>query len=729
MEGASITNIPYMCGLYVNLGYKYFKQLMISAWGGAAEIWGAIKVFFMEGMTRENIRRLIGQIFDGAGPEGQSLITQWKNEILELIKAYPITITITGLEKCVGLTRGLWDLLVDEFDINNLITYTKPYVSVYNYDYNNYAIDDIKFNEEIKLKTILEPINSVGNKNRFPVKHVEQFLIPFISKQTVRANEIQESDPERIKKKNDIGCGIYNDQVILRQDFVSNICKVEIDKYKAKKIYRDGGLQLGKELEITPGVTRVPVNIPNNFDYDINGPNGSNIEIIEIVKTNMRNLKPLLPQYKKGNADKAGEDTEHKYRFLHILQLMKVVRCGAIYNNCQFKLHPHYVKYTENGNARYQYFLPVVYPSTDNIMFGFCDFLTKHNCKYLLMNSYDNEKIHENFEAGTILSYPITAEDNAYPICIIISPTHTEGFSFIYNPALFAPALCNTYGDTEQVYGRILRKYGMSAGNTPEKKRYDKQLYQYFGGSKSDLDNLNQYQTLYQSAAGEFHIFSSGYELKNNLNGKSNKGASKRDANKELMKYRRDFTKVTENAVENLLSDNMLSLVAESNISVKGQGQAASRSTIPLEQIQSYVKDVRQVVFREEFHLKLISLVSDMCNKYFKGLIAKEEESHTTDNTIMPMDNDKELIIQKPQNYMYLRTHPLNCILISDYTNMVYPPAKKLQPFSAVFKEFGLGGKSKRKRTLFKMNKTKQNKVVKSRRMRKVRNHKRTIKR
>jgi hypothetical protein len=72
---------------------------------------------------------------------------------------------------------------------------------------------------------------------------------------------------------------------------------------------------------------------------------------------------------------------------------------------------------------------------------------------------------------NTAYTFPNQSQN---PICVLIDPTMTEGLNATYNPAIFLLEACNTYGDSEQVYGRVLRKY---------KTYYDapkfKYIYQY----------------------------------------------------------------------------------------------------------------------------------------------------------------------------------------------------------------------------------------------------------
>jgi hypothetical protein len=61
----------------------------------------------------------------------------------------------------------------------------------------------------------------------------------------------------------------------------------------------------------------------------------------------------------------------------------------------------------------------------------------------------------------------------------------TEGYDFVYNPAIFVLEPCNTFGDQEQVYGRVLRSYsGNDVASFRERKR--KLVVQYMCLTKGD---------------------------------------------------------------------------------------------------------------------------------------------------------------------------------------------------------------------------------------------------
>jgi len=542
----------------------------------------------------ETILQVIIGTFTFAGRKGQSILdtiigftdisggglSKLINQVLQILKdtkkmgenvnvgAYIIEVT----NFCVILVDNL---MKDWFEINMdmIVKHTKPYASVYNYDYNRYAIDENKFNEDIinNIHHKLLFTNADGNKYNFPKRYVEHILVPFTLKQTqmfsLMGRLLDSKDKEQIKGllskirnfQNNVACGIENAQTDLTsyengliQSYQSNNdakFKNEKKEYESKKIFT------GEKQIILGGPA---VNIVNNLNISIvrefgrtlntddnfrpipykNFENLSTLQLIQepftgnieraisntsfIGGSNEKQLytkieqnllaffKPKIDsdagdEIKNGtNADKikyignidilkssdkmdSGDDKiiTEEYRFENILYLLKIIRCGCVFQNKDYHPHPHYYY----KNAKFEYYLPVIYPTTNDIMYSFCDFLNRNGENYIWMcNKMNKLDIKNNYEYGATFTYPITSEKiPGNPICIIISPDHTEGFSFTFNPAIFLPVLCDTAGDQEQVYGRVLRKYG----NHGQKGMYEKMVYQYCGGGIDDINNIN----------------------------------------------------------------------------------------------------------------------------------------------------------------------------------------------------------------------------------------------
>jgi len=110
-------------------------------------------------------------------------------------------------------------------------------------------------------------------------------------------------------------------------------------------------------------------------------------------------------------------------------------------------------------------YLPLVYSYTEDYGLAlFAAFLEANGYSYILLHPSQVDTEATMFTAAKSTYPPMGAElDPANNIlCVLIHPTMTEGFNFTRNPALFCLEPCNTFGDSEQVYGRIFRRYNNS---------------------------------------------------------------------------------------------------------------------------------------------------------------------------------------------------------------------------------------------------------------------------
>jgi hypothetical protein len=201
-------------------------------------------------------------------------------------------------------------------------------------------------------------------------------------------------------------------------------------------------------------------------------------------------------------------------KFDNVISLLKSLRTGMIFHNGSFVLHPHYVTdQNENEEIELQYYLPVVYPLTKDIMYGFARKLQEEKINFIWMDGYtmDPETLDNNLNYGRVLTYPIKHYDDPItnPVCVLLSPDHKEGFSFTFNPCLISLGLSDTAGDEEQIYGRVLRKYGVpgkepkrqreEVSKDPDGGRYSKKIYQYFSGGDTSNNFLKWAATNYSS--------------------------------------------------------------------------------------------------------------------------------------------------------------------------------------------------------------------------------------
>ena len=396
-------------------------------------------------------------------------------------------------------------------DIEMIKKHSSPYISVYNYDYNAYAIDKTVFFENIKQNQNIERINNTGNKYSFPRKFIENIMTPYSKDVLLKA----ENEPisTNIDNYYNITCGIFENNGETHQEFISMYDEMysrlneKEQIYIEQKIFKSNAQysEENKQININNVNNVIPYILRDNNRFRINISDNFSVNIDEkkTYAPETGGINPLINKIKNNipsnNQILKSIQISKTSRFDYTLILLKIIRSGFIYHNNNFCLHPHYVKSEDNN---YEYFLPVIYPSTTEIMYEFCNYLNYRNHKYIWMNNeFDKVKLDKNYKYGSIMTFPITIEDNSNPICVIISPNHTEGFSFTFNPAIIVPALCKTAGDAEQVYGRVLRKYNQGA----IEGQYDKKIYQYFGATENEIANMFFYAEKY--GTNQFNSF------------------------------------------------------------------------------------------------------------------------------------------------------------------------------------------------------------------------------
>ena len=393
------------------------------------------------------------------------------------------------------------------------------------------------------------PINTNGNTNSFPSKYIENILMPYTPTKINKLNETIVDEKSLSSAYNvpadvnladeDAAKKIYNYNKIISNiscgvDIV-NISKEAKDAVKAEyfnyvdismnfgslePIYKRARFsQISKDIKLDVSgnsiskvgintdvgynltdASYIPINITRTFTNGLGstgGGVGGVFDFLSLLVTEQTNQSiDISNNILTGDKIEWIKDADI---FTNVLQLLKIIRCGVIYDNAKYTLHPHYVFKTPFPTHIYssvQYYLPVIYPPTAEIMYGFTKFLDKKGYKYIwLNNEMDPDKLKQQMYYGSNFTFPIQNYDvsNNNPICIVISPNHKEGFSFIYNPVIISLALCDTPGDQEQVYGRILRKYNIGG----LKGKYDKKIYQYFGGSSTDTQYLQTLPAMY----------------------------------------------------------------------------------------------------------------------------------------------------------------------------------------------------------------------------------------
>jgi hypothetical protein len=150
--------------------------------------------------------------------------------------------------------------------------------------------------------------------------------------------------------------------------------------------------------------------------------------------------------------------------------------------------------FNENKEGVY---LPLVYSYNEDFGLGlFANYLTSLGYKYILINKFQKNVNVETTSNGESLDLLDRNKKLAFktnynpdsntddPICVLIDPTMTEGLNATLNPAIIVLDACNTFGDFEQVEGRILRKY-----NSPYKTKRVKVVYQFITRVNEQLVN------------------------------------------------------------------------------------------------------------------------------------------------------------------------------------------------------------------------------------------------
>jgi hypothetical protein len=241
------------------------------------------------------------------------------------------------------------------------------------------------------------------------------------------------------------------------------------------------------------------------------------------LKANAGTIESQVKFLQEKPYEKPPYNSGKQTKFENVLELLKIIRAGVIFqgeatevsrfsdkdsfgSKSQFVYHPHYALARENNtlgatggydSGTVEYYLPVIYPPTHDVMYGFCKFLDDKKYKYIWLNDkLDPFNLDAQLNFGTIFTFPIKPYGDAggnNPICIVLSPPHKEGFSFTFNPAIISLGLSETAGDEEQIYGRVLRKYGVDAFGG----KYGKKIYQYFSGGNKDTVTLPTLTSLY----------------------------------------------------------------------------------------------------------------------------------------------------------------------------------------------------------------------------------------
>ena len=296
-------------------------------------------------------------------------------------------------------------------------------------------------------------------------------------------------------------------------------------------------------------------------------------------------------------------------------------------------------------NMQAEYYLPLVYPSTREIMFRFCEYLNKKKLKYIWMcsqtDSIDKELMDKIVKYGTNLTFPLRpynyVSESEDPICVIISPDHTEGFSFTNNPCILLPALCKTAGDIEQVHGRALRKYSLgfnpvTLGYLSDANfgRYQKKMYQLFGGS--DPSVIANYAASY----GGSHE-NSTWDILNHEKYKSEKELKGYPVISELWL---SVLQKKNGVLNSLTSFPRLKFLMESGVP----------SPVLAKKMEDEIEKTNYAMLYEDLQLKELYTTRNYADEYFTDSLTPEN-GKCKDSEFLPIDIQKMIEFNPDGNY------------------------------------------------------------------------------
>ena len=366
-----------------------------------------------------------------------------------------------------------------------------------------------------------------------------------------------------------------------------------------------------------------------------------------------------------------------------------------------------------------EYYLPLVYPSTREIMFRFCEYLNKKELKYIWMcsqtDSIDKELMDKIVKYGTNLTFPLRPYNYASedPICVIISPDHTEGFSFTNNPCILLPALCKTAGDIEQVHGRALRKYSLgfntvTSGYLSDANfgRYQKKMYQLFGGS--DPSVIANYAASYGGSREN-----STWDIIDQEKYKSEKELKGYPVISELWL---SVLQKKNGILNSLSSFPRLKFLTEHGIGSDSQAK----------KMEDEIEKTNYAMLYEDLQLKELYTTRNYADEYFTGSL-KPENGKCKDSKFLPIDIEKMIEFNPEGNYCVKimgdklesgKTREIfNAIICQKQETQIHPDAAEGGNLKKSRKRRGSKNKKtikkKNKKTIKKINKQAKRKIKK----------------
>lgn len=410
------------------------------------------------------------------------------------------------------------DLYWNNWQVEKLAKAASPFISIYDPDI------------QIKLKSSIGRYDPLG----------EPFNSPMLAEQLSGAKSINEMsldslwvktllDPTKALDMPKALIQIKNitytdDQIaILREMFTGELRReykeiLNLDKYEAKtpdvnqkyKFFRAYARMIGNfSKDILNYYTVIN---RDGTDYDVFERNtGNKVEILpdglfgcpkfedclEQLKT-VRSATNTMPALDMPDTDDSDALEFNIGNFETHIQTLESLNEKDSQKQSMNLPHPH----LKEGKQ----FLPLVYSYTEDYGLSlFCVFLKSKGYKYVLCHTNQtpdelekriNETKSKDITTGNITVRnpgfrPIDdSNKDSVPLCVLIHPSMTEGYDFVYNPAIFVLEPCNTFGDQEQVYGRVLRSYKKSDMETFDNKKRKKVIYQYSCSTSKDTKTM-----------------------------------------------------------------------------------------------------------------------------------------------------------------------------------------------------------------------------------------------
>jgi hypothetical protein len=388
------------------------------------------------------------------------------------------------------------------------------------------------------------------------------------------------------------------------------------------------------------------------------------------------------------------------------------------YHDYDIPREKKHVDATSFENATH-YYLPVVYSTSDKAGSNlFAAYLESLGLKYILIHSeFDNTLLTREMNRSIKKSYPLFKNDqlakfsskigssiidataktslnpNDYqeiidisresPICVIVHPDMTEGIDLKFNPAIFLMEPPNSYGDYEQLRGRVLRTYSKTYEICPLKAVYIMMSY-----NKKELREI--YEKRFKRPTGnsqgiedigENKFFNqdeetTNFEIQNEL-----MNASKQYQIQGLAGISTDFENKT-GIKESISFLNRLKTGEMSEIQRGFQQLYTYGESVRGGQIGEYPKELLQL--RE----KILELREPLLTRWFDWKNSKEWATGEAINRLiseLQKLQDKWEKLQKANGFIFLESDANLLNYLSEYKLQMYKVNKEYTKFQESF--------------------------------------------